>query len=75
MTTVGEAIYFAVDSGGYPDIGLGRQRWKHSYRAKTRSLGWKAPWVRPQAVAFASDRTGRPFKARRDLRIEAGPAS
>ena len=62
MTTVGEAVYLEVGSGGYSEIGQGRQQRRRSCRLIKRSLRWKAPWVRPQAVAFASDRMGRPFK-------------
>jgi hypothetical protein len=63
MTTTGEAVYLEVGNGGYSEIGQGRQQWRRSCRLIKRSLRWKAPWVRPQAVAFASDRMGRPLKA------------
>jgi hypothetical protein len=74
MTTVGKVVYLEGGDGGYPVIGLARRQRKRGSRVTKRSLRWKAPWVRPKAVVFASDSLRRPFKARRVLRSVASPA-
>jgi len=60
MTTVGNAFYLEVGVGGYPDGDLARPQRKRGGRTTKRSLRWKAPWVRPRAVVFASDVRGGP---------------